>query len=235
MIGKSVLTITANPTLAGVMRSALERAGCHVVHSASAREAVILVPSSQPRLVVMDVESSDMDAATLTGSLKRHAATVNTLIILVGLNADEAAVVEGLEAGADEYVTSPFSSPVFVSRIQAVLRRSGRLWNDRNGSTHIAGLEFDDGTREVRVNKRSVKLTPSEFGILRLLADNCGRAITRQEIAQTLHGPRQSSSERAVDVQVVGLRKSLGRHGKRVETVRGVGYRLRPQRVMRKP
>jgi two-component system phosphate regulon response regulator PhoB len=235
MIGKWVLTITANPTLAGFMRSALEKAGCQVVQTISARDGIRLAQSRQPRLIIIDVESIEMEASELTRALKRHAATVSTLIILVGLNADETSVIDGLEAGADEFVTSPFSSTVFVSRIQAVLRRSCRFWNDTRNSVKLGALEIDDGTREAKVNNRPVKLTPSEFEILRLLADNAGRAVSRREISRAIHGPNHSSSERAVDVQVVGLRKGLGKYGKRIETVRGVGYRMRPLEVTRKP
>ncbi len=227
MIGKWVLTITANPVLAGLMRSSLEKAGCQVVHSSTAREGSSLAQSRQPRLIVIDIESIDLEVCELIRTFKRHAATVSTLIILVGLNADESAVVDGLEAGADEFITSPFSSLVFVSRIQAVLRRSCRLWKQQTTRIRLADLEIHDGTREVRINNRPIKLTPSEFEILRLLADNCGRAVSRHEIALTIHGPRQVISERAVDVQVVGLRKNLGKYGKRIETVRGVGYRMR--------
>ncbi|MBD3333049.1 response regulator [candidate division GN15 bacterium] len=235
MIGKWVLTITANSTLAGIMRSALEKAGCQVVQSISARDGIRLAQSRQPRLIVIDIESIEIQASELTRALKRHAATVSTLIILVGLNADETSVIDGLEAGADEFVTSPFSSPVFVSRIQAVLRRSCRFWSDTKNPIKLGGLEIVDGTREVRVNNRTVKLTPSEFEILRLLADNVGRAVSRREISRAIHGTHHSSSERAVDVQVVGLRKSLGKYGKRIETVRGVGYRMRPLEVTQKP
>ena len=133
----------------------------------------------------------------------------------------------GLELGADDYVTKPFSPRVLVARIRAVLRRRGKEPPSEEAILRVHDLVIHPGRHEVLRGEEPVQLTFSEFRILHLLARRQGRAFTRGQIIEAVHGMDYEATERSVDVQIVSLRKKLGRAGACVETVRGIGYRFR--------
>ncbi|MBU2499430.1 MAG: response regulator transcription factor, partial [Proteobacteria bacterium] len=133
----------------------------------------------------------------------------------------------GLELGAEDYVTKPFSLKVLVARIRAVLRRKGAEPTDDQSALTVHDLVIHPGRHEVLVRGEPVDLTFSEFGILQFLARRPGWVFTRSQIVDAVRGDDYFVTDRAVDVQIVGLRRKLGRAGKYIETVRGVGYRFR--------
>ncbi len=140
---------------------------------------------------------------------------------------EEADIVAGLELGADDYVTKPFSPRVLVSRIKAVLRRRGKVVTDENAPLRYDEMEIDPGRFKVFVKGSLVELTHTEFSILHFLAKKPGWVFTRYQIIDAIKGLDYPVTDRSVDVQVVGLRKKLGEYGDYIETVRGVGYRFR--------
>jgi two-component system phosphate regulon response regulator PhoB len=140
---------------------------------------------------------------------------------------EEADVVAGLELGADDYVTKPFSPRILVARIRAVIRRRGLATPDENALLDIHGISIHPGRREVTVAGQPVDLTYTEFQVLSLLARRPGWVFTRSQIVDLVRGDDYPVTDRSVDVQIVGLRRKLGEYGKLVETVRGVGYRMR--------
>jgi two-component system phosphate regulon response regulator PhoB len=140
---------------------------------------------------------------------------------------EEADIVAGLELGADDYVTKPFSLRVLLARLRAVLRRRSAAPLPETAPITIHELEIHPGRHEVLVQGHPVDLTATEFRLLNLLARRPGWVFTRSQIVNEIHGDDYSVTERAVDVQMVSLRKKLGPCGKYLETVRGIGYRFK--------
>ena len=140
---------------------------------------------------------------------------------------EEADVVAGLELGADDYLTKPFSPRVLLARIKALLRRKSADGDDETGSLRVREIVIHPGRHEVLLRGKPVDLTYTEFKLLHFLARKPGWAFTRMQIVDAVKGEDYPVTERSVDVQVVGLRKKLGDFGDYIETVRGVGYRFR--------
>jgi two-component system phosphate regulon response regulator PhoB len=140
---------------------------------------------------------------------------------------EEADVVTGLELGADDYITKPFSPRVLLARVKAVLRRRIKDLPEETAVIRIHDLVIHPGRREVLVSGSPVQLTYTEFGILNYLAKRPGWVFTRNQIVDAVRGDDYPVTDRSVDVQIVGLRKKLGPAGNYIETVRGVGYRFR--------
>ena len=139
---------------------------------------------------------------------------------------EEEDIVKGLEMGADDYVTKPFSPKILVARLKSVLRR-----NDRQKSSgeiiEYQDIRLDSGRRKVFYKGKEIELTFTEFELLYFLMTHPGWVFTRNEIVDSVHGDNYPVTARSVDVQIVGLRKKLGSAGKMIETVRGVGYRMK--------
>jgi two-component system phosphate regulon response regulator PhoB len=140
---------------------------------------------------------------------------------------EEADVVTGLELGADDYITKPFSPRVLLARIKAVLRRGPELATEIDDVLTIHELEIHLGRREVRAGGELLEMTFTEFQVLFHLAKRPGWVLTRSQIVDAVRGNDYPVTDRSVDVQIVGLRKKLGPYGKYIETVRGVGYRFK--------
>ncbi|NMC44640.1 MAG: response regulator transcription factor, partial [candidate division Zixibacteria bacterium] len=158
---------------------------------------------------------------------KREEATQRTPIVMLTAKGEESDIVAGLELGADDYITKPFSPRVLVARVRAVLRRRSVESPEEDQPLTVANIAIHPGRHDVQVDGRSVELTPSEFKLLHFLARRPGWVFTRYQIVDALRGEDYPVTDRAVDVLVVGLRKKLGKAGQLIETVRGVGYRFR--------
>ena len=140
---------------------------------------------------------------------------------------DEADVVSGLEVGADDYITKPFSPRVMLARVKTVLRRAGDAQPKKDDVISLKGLVIHPGRHEVSIKGKPVNLTSTEFLLLHQLARRVGWVFTRQQLIDAARGEDYPVTDRSVDVHIVGLRKKLGAFGEMIETVRGVGYRFR--------
>ena len=161
--------------------------------------------------------------------IKSDQETKETPIIMVTALGQEEDIVKGLETGADDYITKPFSIKVLIARVNAVLKRSIEVGEDSDKSLLINGISIKPRLREVRVEDKVIdNLTFSEFQILYLLAGHPGWVFTRYQIIDKIRGDNYPVTDRSVDFQIVGLRKKLGDAGKLIKTVRGVGYRFTP-------
>jgi two-component system phosphate regulon response regulator PhoB len=178
-------------------------------------------------LVIVEYHLPSIDGLDVCRRLKRHPRTGNLPVIIVSSREDEADIVASLELGADDYVTKPFNLRIIVTKILAILRSRPHSRESAMEVIEVQGIAIHPGRHEVRTGDRRVTLSVTEFELLRLLARHPGRAFHRREILKALRGQEHFASERAVDVQVAGLRRRLGPWGNRIETVRGVGYRLR--------
>jgi two-component system phosphate regulon response regulator PhoB len=178
-------------------------------------------------LVVLDLMLPGIDGLDVAKKLKKDKKTEHVPIVMLTAKGEEADVVTGLELGADDYVTKPFSPRVLLARIRAILRRRTARPDDATSVVRIYELEIDPGRRSVHVSGKPVDLTYTEFQVLYIMARRPGWVFTRSHIVDAVRGDDYPVTDRSVDVQIVGLRKKLGACGIYIETVRGVGYRFK--------
>ncbi|MGD8271834.1 MAG: response regulator transcription factor, partial [Desulfobacterales bacterium] len=148
-------------------------------------------------------------------------------IVMLTAKGEEADIVTGLELGADDYITKPFSPKVMIARVRAAIRRHNEEPEDEMALVKIHDLEINPGRRSVLAKGEPIDLTYTEFQVLLLLAKRPGWVFTRSHIVNSIRGNDYPVTDRSVDVQIVGLRKKLGPYGEYIETVRGVGYRFK--------
>ncbi len=227
MAREHVLVVDDEEDVLELIRYNLERAGYRVSCAASGEEALALARRTGPDVILLDLMLPGVDGLDVCRQLRADAATRDIPVVMVSARGEEADVVAGLELGADDYVTKPFSPRVLLSRVKAVLRRRRGEEASPEAVVRAGDLEIDPGRHRVTFRGEGLDLTVTEFRILHLLASRPGRVFTRQQIVDAVHGVNHPATERSVDVQVMRLRKKLGEAGELVETVRGVGYRFR--------
>lgn len=233
MIEQLVLIVEDEEDIRELVSYNLQQAGYQVAGVATGEAALAVVDSRRPDLVLLDLMLPGVDGLTVCKKLKDKPQTASIPIIMLTAKGEESDIVKGLNLGADDYVTKPFSPKVLIARVQAVLRRTRDALDeiaedgDQDKSITVRDLTILLGRHEVLVSGKPVELTSTEFRVLSLLAGKPGWVFTRQQILDGVHGDNYAITDRAVDVQVVGLRKKLGTAGKYIETVRGVGYRFK--------
>ena len=191
-------------------------------------DALTRARSDLPDLIVLDLMLPGLDGLDVCRILTNDPRTAHIPILMLTARGEEADIVTGLELGADEYVTKPFSPRVLLARIRALLRRR-RCQADDDAAAVIKrqGLVIDPRRHEVRIGNEMIELTSTEFSVLHFLARRPGWVFTRNQIIEAVKGDDYPVTERSVDVHFVNLRRKLGPLGERLETVRGVGYRFR--------
>lgn len=224
----NILIVEDEPDLLELLRYNLVREGYHVQVADTGEEGLRLARATPPDLLLLDLMLPGMDGLEVCRTLKSRPGTADIPIIMLTARGEESDIVRGLELGADDYVTKPFSPRVLLARIKLVLRR-GQAEPDGNGRGTIQapGLSIDPERHEVLADGKPVDLTATEFRLLAVLATRPGRVFTRQQIIESIHDGFAAVTDRSVDVQVVALRKKLGTVGNHIETVRGVGYRYK--------
>jgi two-component system phosphate regulon response regulator PhoB len=227
MAKESILVVEDEDDIRELLRYNLAKEGYQVTGSASGEEALKAVKAARPDLLVLDLMLPGMDGLEVCRSLKQDPQTRNLPIVMLTAKGEEADIVAGLELGADDYVTKPFSLRVLLARLRAVLRRRSAAPLPETDPITTHELEIHPGRHEVLAQGRPVDLTATEFRLLNLLARRPGWVFTRSQIVNEIHGDDYSVTERTVDVQMVSLRKKLGPCGKYLETVRGIGYRFK--------
>ncbi len=230
MTQTSVLIVEDEPEIADLIRYHAERNGFDARIARSGSEALEAVKQRAPDVVSLDIMLPDLDGLEVCRRLKRDPETATLPIVIVSAKGEEAEVVAGLELGADDYVTKPFSPRVLMARLKAVLRRreDGDPDVSANGRLLLAGasLDIDSERHIVRSKGEKVDLTITEFRLLHFLALRPGFVRTRDQIVSAIRGEGTVLSSRAIDVHVASLRRKLGDSGDVIETVRGVGYRV---------
>jgi len=227
MAKESILVVDDEEDILELVRFNLSREGYKVSCVASGEEALKFLNSQNPDLVVLDLMLPGIDGLEITRLLKSDPKQKTIPIVMLTAKGEEADVVTGLELGADDYVTKPFSPRILVARVRAVLRRGDKGIPAEDEVLRIHDLVIHPGRREVLVDGEPVRLTYTEFGILTFLAKRPGWVFTRNQIVDAVRGEDYFVTDRSVDVQIVGLRKKLGSAGTYIETVRGVGYRFK--------
>lgn len=227
MAHESILAVDDEEDILELLRYNLSREGYRVTAAASGEEAVRLALSLLPDLILLDLLLPGMDGLEVCRRLKADARTRSIPLIMLTAKGEEADIVAGLELGADDYVTKPFSPRVLLARIRTVLRRRSAEVPADTTPLKYKDLSINPGRHEVLLAGQPLDLTVTEFQLLHLLTQRPGWVFTRSQMVQVVHGGDFAVTERSVDVHIVGLRKKLGAFGKFLETVRGIGYRLK--------
>lgn len=227
----SILIVEDELEIAELVRFHVERDGLVGRIVQSGRVALQAVETERPDMILLDLMLPDLDGLEVCRRLKRQASTQDIPILIVSAKGDEADIVAGIELGADDYVTKPFSPKVLMARIKNILRRYGAdltpaTENGNSLSLSDGALVIDSDRHTIMVHGKPVDLTVTEFGIVQYLAKRPGFVRTRDQIISAVHGDSAVLSSRTVDVHVTALRRKLGDIGGMIQTVRGVGYRL---------
>ncbi len=232
MVKRSVLVVEDEGDIREMISYNLQKEGYEVVAVASGEEALRLADLRDFDVVLLDLMLPGIDGLSVCRELKkRQTAGRSWAIIMVSAKRGETDVVVGLRLGADDYVTKPFSPKVLLARVEAVLRRTdAESANDNaepDATIRIHNLVIHTGQHRVYCDDEPIELSRTEYRVLNLLVSRPGWVFDRERILDSLYGDRHAVSDRAVDVQIVGLRRKLGSAGRYIETVRGVGYRLK--------
>jgi len=210
-----------------LIRYNLGREGFQVTCAATGEDGLKAARNKLPDLVILDLMLPGVDGLEVCKQLKADPRTGNIPIVMLTAKSEEPDVVAGLELGADDYITKPFSPRVLVARVKSVLRRKKAQSDEETAILKIHDLVIHPGRHEVIVRGKPVELTFTEFRILYTLAKRPGWVFSRYQIVDAVRGDDYPVTDRSVDVQIVSLRRKLGPSGKLIETVRGVGYKFR--------
>lgn len=226
MQNKQILVVEDEVSIRDMLRFALERAEFRIVLAANAQEARLRIAESRPDLILLDWMMPGLSGVEYAKELKGGATTRDIPIIMVTARAEEEDKVRGLNVGADDYVSKPFSFPELIARIQAVLRRS--MPGGEEERLAVAGLEVDAASQRVTARGEPVKLGPTEYRLLHFFVSHPERVYTREQVLDRVWGQNVYVEERTVDVHIRRLRKALQPYGydNMIQTVRGTGYRF---------
>ncbi len=230
----TILLVEDTYDLAQVIKRELEANGYQVVHAGDGLTAVKLHAREKPAIVVLDWMLPKMDGLEV---LRRIRQTAATPVLMLTARGEEADRVIGLELGADDYLTKPFSTREFIARIRALLRRAELvqqiLQEDQQEASNILSyqqLQLDPQSHRATLQGNELDLSPTEFALLNLFLRSPGRAFSRSYLLDTIWGESYIGGDRSVDNTVLRLRKKLGQLGETIETVWSIGYRLKPER-----
>ena len=205
----------------------LKKEGYQVSTATSGEKAINLALKNPSQLILLDIMLPGMDGLEVCKHLKHDPATMHVPIVMLTAKGEESDIITGLEIGADDYMTKPFSPRVLVARVRNLLRRKKQEVTDPTATIKRDDLVIHPGRHEVIIKDKTIDLTFTEFKVLQVLAARPGWVFTRQQIVDAVRGEDYAVTDRSVDVQIVGLRRKLGNYGTCIETVRGVGYRFR--------
>lgn len=222
---RSILVVEDELDLAELLRYNLNVSGHRAEVVYNGRAALDAVAAKKPDLVILDVMLPELDGIEVAKRLKGNPETSGIPIIMLTAKSADEDQIRGLDAGADDYVTKPFSIKVLLARVDAVLRRAAR---DGSASSIVTlgPVRIDLDRHEASCAGEGIKLTLTEFRLLSALMQAPGRVLSRRGLISNAIGPGITVTERTIDVHVAAIRKKLGEHGSMIQTVRGVGYRI---------
>jgi two-component system phosphate regulon response regulator PhoB len=226
MANEHILVIEDEEDIVELLRFNLVKNGYRVTAALRGDDGLAAARAHVPDLILLDIMLPGLDGIEVCRELRREARTAAVPIVMLTARAEESDTITGLELGADDYVTKPFSPKVLIARLRAVLRRRRQEPVKEEEPIRVKDLVINPGRHEVLAGGKPLDLTFSEWRILRLLASRPGWVFNRDQLVLAVHGEVYPVTDRAVDVQIVGLRKKLGARARYIETVRGVGYRF---------
>ena len=223
---ETILIVDDEEDIRELLQFNLVKEGYDVILADTGERSLELAKNKNPQLIVLDLMLPGIDGLSVCKKLKSEPKTASIPIVMLTAKGEESDIVTGLEIGADDYVTKPFSPKVLIARIRKLLRKT-ILHAEEKAAIKIHELSIDTARYEVLVKNKKVELTYTEFNILLALVRRPGLVLTRYRIVDAVRGSDYPVTDRAVDVQIVSLRKKLGSCGKYIETIRGVGYRFK--------
>jgi two-component system, OmpR family, alkaline phosphatase synthesis response regulator PhoP len=230
MTKASVLVVEDDPEIRELLAFSLSKEGWRLAFASDGEEGLRLLGEADPDCVVLDIMLPGIDGLEVLRALKSDPSRRRLPVIMTTAKGEESDVVAGLELGADDYVVKPYSPKVLAARIRAALRRTAEAADPASKAGAVVSLgpiKLDAGRREVRSGDRVVSLSATEFSILEFLLRNPGWVFSRAQIIDAIKGKDYPVTDRAVDVQILALRRKLGEAGDLIETVRGFGYRMK--------
>lgn len=224
----NILIVDDEPAICALLAFNLDKAGYHTIEAANGHAALELTRKIKLDLIILDLMLPGIDGMEVCRILKGQQQTAGIPIIMLTAKSDEIDKIIGLELGADDYMTKPFSPRELVARVKAVLRRSHKE-NRQDGQLVVGKLKMNFTSYEVYLEDEKMELTPKEYELLKLFITNIGRAYTREQLLEKVWGYEYFGDTRTVDVHVRHLRAKLANHpdvAEAIKTVRGVGYRF---------
>lgn len=221
----SIVVVEDDAVIRAVLEMALAAEGFKRVEScARGDDGLSTIRLRKPDLVLLDVMLPGLDGFSVCKNVRGDASLSGTRIIMLTARTQNEDIVRGLECGADDYVTKPFDRKVLMARIKAVLRRGAVV----SSGVDFDGLVLNEEAHTASLHGVDLKFPPGEFRILSLLASHRGRVLSRSRILDSVQGGDKFTTERTIDVQIANIRRKLGDWAEHIETIRGVGYRVKP-------
>lgn len=225
MLARHILVVEDDRDIADLIAYNLKKAGFDVSVAVTGREAIASISARRPDLILLDVMLPELSGTEVAIRLRSSPATAAIPIIMLTAKSAEADQLAGLTAGADDYITKPFSPKVLTARIEAVLRRASAVADSDARVLSLGPVRIDTETHEVQVNSTPCRLTLTEFRLLAALLQANGRVLNRTVLTERAMGPGVTVTERTIDVHMTAIRRKLGDASSLIRTVRGVGYR----------
>jgi len=225
-VGRTILVIDDEPELVKLLDYNLTKAGYLVLSAKDGENGLAAARKHSPDAIILDVMMPGLDGWEVCKRMRTDPSTSAIPILMLTAKAEEGDRVLGLELGADDYVTKPFGVRELLARVKALLRRS-EIATASPEVVKSGKIVIDSSRRTVTVSGKPVALTATEFNLLKSLAEKEGRVISREDLLSLARGDDVAVMDRTVDVHVAALRKKLGKQGEMIETVRGVGYRMK--------
>ncbi len=229
MARETILIVDDEEDIIELIKYNLKNEGYDILTAFTGEQAIKIARQSLPDLIVLDLMLPGIDGLEVTKFLKNSAQTKELPIVMLTAKGEESDIVTGLELGANDYISKPFSPKELLARIRAILRRRRKhaLDDPPADIRQVGEMTIDRAKHVVTIQGKEVDLTLSEFELLSFLSDKKGWVFTRNQIMDAIHGENYAVTERSIDVIIVGLRKKLKSYASRIETVRGVGYRFK--------
>ncbi|HNT28275.1 MAG TPA: response regulator transcription factor [bacterium] len=228
MARERILVVDDEQDILELIRYNLSREGYQIDAVTSGEEAIKIARDRHPDLIILDLMLPGIDGLDVCRLLKGETRTAHIPIIMLTAKGEDSDVVTGLELGAEDYMTKPFSPKVLIARVRNILRRKTRTAEEKEVKmVIIEDMKIDPSKHKVTIGKEDIDLTATEFALLMFLAKRPGWVFTRSQIINGVKGDDYPVTDRSVDVQILNLRKKLGDMGEYIETVRGVGYRFK--------
>jgi two-component system phosphate regulon response regulator PhoB len=227
MAKETILVVEDEEDIRELLKYNLEKEGYQVFGAATGEEGLRAVRDRLPDLILLDLMLPGIDGLEVCRRIRGGAQTRYLPIIMLTAKGEEADIVTGLELGADDYITKPFSPRVLLARLRAALRRRSQPLPAQTAPLKSDEMVIHPGRHEVLLQGQPIQLTVTEFRLLHLLVRKPGWVFTRTQIVNEIHGEDYPVSDRSIDVQIVSLRKKMGAFGSHIETIRGIGYRFK--------
>ena len=228
MANEKILIVDDEKDIVRIIQYHLKQENFRVIKAHSGGEALDVIDSTGGiGLIILDIMLPGINGLEICRKLKSSEKTKNIPVIMLTVKSEEADIIKGLRTGADDYITKPFSPKILVERVKTVLKRAPGGLNTADEIINAGEIEIDIPKHTVKIGKKTVDLTAIEFNILLLLAKDPGRVVSREEFLKNAWGRETGTADKAVDVHITWLRQKLAGAGRLIETVRGMGYRLK--------